>query len=117
MSLDIYLTNKKCETCGVAKEIDFDFNMTHNLNKMATKCGLYRALWRPDELGIKQAKYLIPLLQDGIENLKEHKAVEFRDFVARVISHEYDHLSGICAVGNLYEEKKNKKNVVVEAAK
>ncbi len=73
MSLDIYLTNKKCKKCGYSKPIEFDFNITHNLGKMASKCGLYYAMWRPEELGIKQTKYIIPLLKEGIENLKEHK--------------------------------------------
>lgn len=73
MSLDIYLKNKECEKCGLSKPIDFDFNITHNLDKMAGVCGLYRAMWRPEEIGIKQAKYLIPLLQDGIENLRNYK--------------------------------------------
>ena len=48
----------------------FDSGITHNLNRMAMAAGLYHALWRPDELRIRKAKYLIPLLEQGLENLK-----------------------------------------------
>jgi hypothetical protein len=74
MSLDIYLRNKKCVVCGEGKAIDFDFNITHNLSDMAEACGIYHAMWRPEEIGISQAKYLIPLLESGVKNLKEHKS-------------------------------------------
>lgn len=29
-------------------------NITHNLGKMAEAAGIYHALWRPDEIGIKR---------------------------------------------------------------
>ena len=64
MSLDVYLKIK-------GKEV-FSSNITHNLGEMAKNCGIYRACWRPDELGISKAKFLIPLLKDGLEVLEEY---------------------------------------------
>ena len=48
----------------------FDNNITHNLAKMASEAGLYEALWRPDDLEIKTAGELIPLLTDGLVKMK-----------------------------------------------
>lgn len=45
-------------------------NITHNLNKMADAAGIYKYLWRPDELGIKKAQELIGPLTDGLADLK-----------------------------------------------
>ena len=55
MSLDVTLSNK---------EEVFDYNITHNLGKMASEAGIYYHLWRPEELDIQKAKELInPLVQ------------------------------------------------------
>jgi|1185.fasta_scaffold01258_3 hypothetical protein len=62
MSLDVYLA-------GPDGNESYSANITHNLNTMASKAGIYYPLWRPDELGIVQAYRLIPLLQDGLERL------------------------------------------------
>lgn len=51
----------------------FDWNITHNLNQMAMKAGLYEALWRPDENKMKYAKDVIPALEDGLERLKNNR--------------------------------------------
>lgn len=52
-------------------------NITHNLNKMADACGLYKPLWRPDEIGIKTAKELIQPLAKGLAILiKEKEAMQ-----------------------------------------
>lgn len=48
----------------------FDQNMTHNLGIMAEKAGIYQALWRPEEIGIKKASQLIKPLTEGLEKLK-----------------------------------------------
>lgn len=45
-------------------------NITHNLNTMASKAGIYEYLWRPDELGITKAKELIEPLETGLDMLK-----------------------------------------------
>lgn len=44
-------------------------NITHNLNSMAMKAGLYDALWHPGDNKLKFAKDLIPILADGLERL------------------------------------------------
>lgn len=48
----------------------FRQNVTHNLNRMADAAGIYKAIWRPDEIGIQTAGELIPILSKGIEELK-----------------------------------------------
>jgi len=47
----------------------FDYNITHNLNDMAEKAGIYNALWHPEELGVTKASQLIPYLVVGLERL------------------------------------------------
>jgi hypothetical protein len=63
MSLDVYLSVPGMVTV-------FDANITHNLNKMAEAAGIYKHLWRPDELGITKAKELIAPLTNGLGDLK-----------------------------------------------
>lgn len=50
----------------------FSANITHNLGKMAENAGIFRALWRPEELGLTKAKELIPLLREGISRLESN---------------------------------------------
>lgn len=45
-------------------------NITHNLNRMAEAAGIYKHLWRPDELGIFKAQSLIEPLRIGLALLK-----------------------------------------------
>ena len=68
MSLDILLRTKPCPTCGHTEEV-FDWTITHNLGKMAAEAGLYKAIWRPDENGITEAKQIIPTLSAGMDDL------------------------------------------------
>lgn len=65
MSLDFYL---EYEIDGHNIEV-FWKNITHNLNTMADKCGLYTALWRPDENGFVYAKDIINILDEGYSEL------------------------------------------------
>lgn len=65
MSLDVKLT-------AVRPTSVYDRNITHNLNKMADAAGIYQALWRPEEIHIKFARELIPLLENGLEKLKSN---------------------------------------------
>lgn len=63
MSLDVYLT--------VTKPVEvYDANITHNLNKMAEAAGIYKHLWRPDEIGVTKARELIEPLTVGLAKLK-----------------------------------------------
>ena len=49
----------------------FHGNITHNLARMAEAVGLYKPLWRPEEIGVERAEQLIPLLEEGLATLKE----------------------------------------------
>ena len=63
MSLDVYLTRTQPTTV-------FSQNVTHNLNKMAEEAGIYKHLWRPDEIGITKAGQLIEPLKAGLAMMK-----------------------------------------------
>lgn len=75
MSLDVYLVKKipACECCGREAEEQslYDANITHNLGKMAEEAGIYKHLWRPEEIGITMAGQLIEPLSRGLELMKE----------------------------------------------
>ena len=62
MSLDVTLTAVRLTTV-------FDRNITHNLNKMADEAGIYKHLWRPEEVGISKASELIEPLKSGLDLL------------------------------------------------
>jgi len=51
-------------------EYVYEANITHNLNKMADEAGIYEHLWRPDEIGVTQAKQLIEPLREGLALMK-----------------------------------------------
>lgn len=63
MSLDVYLS-------AMRKTEVFTANVTHNLNKMADAAGIYKHLWRPDEIGITTAAQLIEPLAQGLARLE-----------------------------------------------
>lgn len=63
MSLDVTLT-------AVRETSVFDYNITHNLETMAKEAGIYKHLWRPEEIGITMAKQLIEPLTTGLELLR-----------------------------------------------
>lgn len=63
MSLDV--------TLRAVRPVDvFTSNITHNLNVMAQTAGIYKYIWRPEELGIKTAAELIEPLRTGLRLLK-----------------------------------------------
>ena len=45
-------------------------NITHNLSTMAIECGLYNALWGPEDIGAIYAKNIINIVKRGLEKLK-----------------------------------------------
>lgn len=47
----------------------FSANITHNLGEMALLCGLYKPLWRPEEIDAKTAADLIEPIKIGLANL------------------------------------------------
>ena len=59
MSLDVYLKEVRLTTI-------YDANITHNLNKMADAAGIYKHLWRPEEIEITKAAQLIEPLREGL---------------------------------------------------
>ena len=52
----------------------FEANITHNLGRMADAAGIYRHLWRPEELGIDRAGKLIEPLRTGLAMLESDPA-------------------------------------------
>ena len=72
MSLDVWLT-------AIRPTSVFNYNITHNLNKMAEEAGIYKHLWRPEEIGITNAEQLIEPLEAGLALLK-NKPTYFRKF-------------------------------------
>lgn len=63
MSLDVTLS-------AVRRTTVFDYNITHNLAEMADKAGIYKHLWRPEELEITLAEQLIAPLQTALKDLE-----------------------------------------------
>jgi len=43
----------------------YSANITHNLNEMAGAAGIYKYLWRPEEVGIYYAENLIDPFTKG----------------------------------------------------
>lgn len=72
MSLDVSLTATR-PTCVYGR------NITHNLTEMADKAGIYKHLWRPEELGITKAVDLVSPLSKGLSKLK-NKPEYFKRF-------------------------------------
>src|SRR3990167_10589793 len=48
----------------------YSANITHNLTGMANEAGIYKHLWRPDEINITKAGQLILPLREGLALLK-----------------------------------------------
>lgn len=72
MSLDVYLTVPPTEP-----ETVFSDNVTHNLTAMADAAGIYKALWRPEEIGATKARDVTPWLVAGLARL-ESRPEKFR---------------------------------------
>lgn len=75
MSLDVYLRVPElveCPECGhkTKKEESYSANITHNLGNMADEAGIYKHLWRPEEIGITKAHQLIEPLKAGVALMK-----------------------------------------------
>ena len=74
MSLDIWLEIEVDTGAPEPHKVElYSGNITHNLNTMAEEAGIYKALWRPDELWENPtADKLIPNLEAGLLKLKSH---------------------------------------------
>lgn len=51
----------------------YSANITHNLNTMADRAGIYLHLWRPEEIGISKARQLIKPLRAGLTRLSANE--------------------------------------------
>lgn len=60
----------------------YNGNITHNLTQMADAAGIYKVLWRPEEIGVERAEQAIPLLQAGLAKLRADPA-HFEQFNAQ----------------------------------
>lgn len=82
MSLDVYLLSPepvetRCACCGALtseQETLYEQNITHNLNTMAEAAGIYKHLWRPEEINITRAGQLIEPLTEGLRLLRADPA-------------------------------------------
>lgn len=70
---NVHINNQRTEL--------YDANITHNLGKMAEAAGIYKHLWRPEELNIMKAGQLIEPLEKGLALLKE-KPEDFKQYNA-----------------------------------
>jgi hypothetical protein len=84
MSLDVYLEAVRTTTV-------FDSNITHNLRAMARDAGIYKHLWRPEEIGVASAADLIAPLTAGLALLKSDPE-RFRQYDAPNGWGRYEHL-------------------------
>ncbi len=48
-------------------------NITHNLNTMADEAGIYKHLWRPDEIGVTKATQLVEPLDACLRLLRSDR--------------------------------------------
>jgi hypothetical protein len=73
MSLDVYL-KIDVDTGNEPYEAElFWANITHNMGPMAEEAGIYKALWRPEEIGCEFASDIIELLDNGLDRLKKNR--------------------------------------------
>ena len=73
MSLDIELRMPACPHCGSSPE-GWEGNITHNLTRMASAAGIYKALWRPEELFKNpKARNIMPIVERGLKWLEENE--------------------------------------------
>lgn len=62
--------NKEPVIAEVESSSIFSANITHNLGGMADVAGIYKALWRPEEIEITTAYQLVEPLTEGLTLLK-----------------------------------------------
>lgn len=76
MGLDIGLYVEKWISYDSGKthtkedEYVYDSNITHNLGKMAGEAGIYKTIWRPEEIEKYKAEDIIAMLEAGLADLK-----------------------------------------------
>ena len=71
MSLDVDLfMDVDCGGDCTERIYLFESNITHNLGSMAKEAGIYYHLWRPEEIGAKQAKDISESVENGLALMK-----------------------------------------------
>lgn len=76
MSLDVNLLRGKWVSYdegashSFEREYVYAANITHNLGEMAREAGIYKALWRPEDINKVRAEGIIELLETGLADLK-----------------------------------------------
>jgi hypothetical protein len=78
-NMTVRISYDEGKTIKNEEECVYDANITHNLNTMADKADIYKALWRPEEINIFKAKGLIELLEIGLKDLK-NRPEYFKEF-------------------------------------
>jgi len=63
----------RASTAGVEARVSTNANITHNLGAMAYAAGIYKALWRPEEIEVTIAAQLISPLTDGLNWLRANE--------------------------------------------
>ena len=71
MGLSVYLVDPTATYVGACPYLYSD-SVTHNLRGMAKEAGLYASLWSPLESGYTTAIEIIPIIEEGLTNLKAH---------------------------------------------
>ena len=75
MSLDVYLEVVVDTGGSEPRTLElFERNITHHLNTMAGEAGIYKHLWRPEEIDITHAEQLIEPLRGGLKQLRADPA-------------------------------------------
>lgn len=76
LSIELFYQPQRCgdnKMCVIYDDVVWERSITHNLNKMAQKAGLYEVMWYPDKLEIKTANQAIKYLEKGLKYLKQNK--------------------------------------------
>ena len=88
MSLDVYLYATDLD----GNEINvYDANITHNLNTMADKAGIYDAMWQPHGKEWAKAGDIVIALESGLADLK-NRPEYFKEFNQKNGWGDYDGL-------------------------
>ena len=74
----IYSHLTEGDKANFTEESRWSANITHNLGEMADHVPvgdttLYKACWRPEEIGIKTAGELLPLIVEGLHYMIDHR--------------------------------------------
>ena len=70
LGIEKWVSYDKGKTHKTEMEYVYDSSMTHNLNTMAKESGIYKAIWRPEEISVHKAEGIIQLLEIGLVMLK-----------------------------------------------